>query len=299
MVKRTLYFGNPVYLSLANKSLQIVYPETGEEKNAIIEDIGFVILDHNRITLTQPLLNALLENNAAILSCDKKHMPIGMWLNLNGNYTQQERWHNQVKVSESKKNRLWKQVIKQKIRNQAALIEVKNKEVQNMLYWADSVKNGDPKNYEARAAAYYWKTIFVDYVDGFKRGRYQDDPNNLLNYGYAILRAVVARSLVASGLLPSFGIHHKSSYNAYCLADDIMEPYRPFVDSLVLRILEEDNYGTELTTEIKKRLLQIPVMDVTIGSRLSPLMVAVQQTTSSLYKCYIGEIRKLKLPVLT
>jgi len=299
MIKRTLYFGNPVYLSLANKSLQIVYPETGEEKNAIIEDIGFVILDHNRITLTQPLLNALLENNAAILSCDKKHMPIGMWLNLNGNYTQQEHWHNQVKVSESKKNRLWKQVIKQKIRNQAALIEVKNKEVQNMLYWADSVKNGDPKNYEARSAAYYWKTIFVDYVDGFKRGRYQDDPNNLLNYGYAILRAVVARSLVASGLLPSFGIHHKSSYNAYCLADDIMEPYRPFVDSLVLRILEENNYGTELTTEIKKRLLQIPVMDVTIGSRLSPLMVAVQQTTSSLYKCYIGEITKLKLPVLT
>ena len=299
MVKRTLYFGNPVYLSLANNSLQIVYPETGEEKNAIIEDVGFVILDHNRITLTQPLLNALLENNAAILSCDKKHMPIGMWLNLNGNYTQQERWHNQAKVSESKKNRLWKQVIKQKIRNQAALIKVKNKEAQNMLYWADNVKNGDPKNYEARAAAYYWKTIFVDYVDGFKRGRYEDDPNNLLNYGYAILRAVIARSLVASGLLPSFGIHHKSSYNAYCLADDIMEPYRPFVDSLVLRILEEDNYGTELTTEIKKRLLQIPVMDVTIGSRLSPLMVAVQQTTSSLYKCYIGELKKLKLPEFT
>ena len=168
-----------------------------------------------------------------------------------------------------------------------------------MLHWADSVKSGDPNNYEARAAAYYWKTIFIDYVNGFKRGRYEDDPNHLLNYGYAILRAIVARALVASGLLPSFGIHHKSSYNAYCLADDVMEAYRPFVDSLVLQILQEDRDGIELTSTIKLRLLQIPVMDITISNRLSPLMVAVQQTTSSLYKCYTGEQTKLKLPVLT
>ena len=299
MVKRTLYFGNAAYLSLSNNALIVVYPETGEEKKASIEDIGLVILDHNRITITQPLLNALLENNAAILSCDKKHMPIGMWLNLNGNYTQQEHWHNQIKVSEAKKNKLWKQIIKQKIRNQAALIAAKGKEVQNMLHWADSVKSGDPNNYEARAAAYYWKTIFVDYVHGFKRGRYEDDPNHLLNYGYAILRAIVARALVASGLLPSFGIHHKSSYNAYCLADDVMEAYRPFVDSLVLQILQEDRDDIELTSTIKLRLLQIPVMDITISNRLSPLMVAVQQTTSSLYKCYTGEQTKLKLPLLT
>ena len=299
MVKRTLYFGNAAYLSLSNNSLIVVYPETGEEKKASIEDIGLVILDHNRITITQPLLNALLENNAAILSCDKKHMPIGMWLNLNGNYTQQEHWHNQIKVSEARKNKLWKQIIKQKIRNQAALIAAKGKEVQNMLHWADSVKSGDPNNYEARAAAYYWKTIFINYVNGFKRGRYEDDPNHLLNYGYAILRAIVARALVASGLLPSFGIHHKSSYNAYCLADDVMEAYRPFVDSLVLQILQEDRDDIELTSTIKLRLLQIPVMDITISNRLSPLMVAVQQTTSSLYKCYTGEQTKLKLPVLT
>ena len=299
MVKRTLYFGNAAYLSLNNNALIVVYPETGEEKKASIEDIGLVILDHNRITITQPLLNALLENNAAILSCDKKHMPIGMWLNLNGNYTQQEHWHNQIKVSEAKKNKLWKQIIKQKIRNQAALIAAKGKEVQNMLHWADSVKSGDPNNYEARAAAYYWKTIFIDYVNGFKRGRYEDDPNHLLNYGYAILRAIVARALIASGLLPSFGIHHKSSYNAYCLADDVMEAYRPFVDSLVLQILQEDHDDIELTSTIKLRLLQIPVMDITISNRLSPLMVAVQQTTSSLYKCYTGEQTKLKLPVLT
>jgi len=299
MVKRTLYFGNAAYLSLSNNSLIIVYPETGEEKKASIEDIGLVILDHNRITITQPLLNALLENNAAILSCDKKHMPIGMWLNLNGNYTQQEHWHNQIKVSEAKKNKLWEQIIKQKIRNQAALIAAKGKDVQNMLHWADSVKSGDPNNYEARAAAYYWKTIFIDYVNGFKRGRYEDDPNHLLNYGYAILRAIVARALVASGLLPSFGIHHKSSYNAYCLADDVMEAYRPFVDSLVLQILQEDHDDIELNSTIKLRLLQIPVMDITISNRLSPLMVAVQQTTSSLYKCYTGEQTKLKLPVLT
>jgi CRISPR-associated protein Cas1 len=221
-----------------------------------------------------------------------------MWLNLNGNYTQQQHSHNQVAVSEARKKRLWKQVIQQKIRNQAALIAANGQEVQNMHYWADSVKKGDPDNYEARAAAYYWKTLFVEYVDRFKRGRYEADPNHLLNYGYAILRAVVARSLVASGLLPTFGIHHRNSYNAYCLADDVMEPYRPFVDHLVLQLVKEGNVGVELSAELKHRLLQIPVLDVVIHKKLSPLMNAVQQTTASLYQCYIGERKTLKLPVM-
>jgi CRISPR-associated protein Cas1 len=257
-----------------------------------------VILDNSQITLTQPLLNALLENNAAVLTCDAKHMPLGMWLNLNGNYTQQQHWHNQIAVSEAHKKRLWKQVIQQKIRNQAALVEANGQEVQNMLYWADSVKKGDPDNYEARAAAYYWKTLFVDYIERFKRGRYEADANPMLNYGYAILRAVVARSLVSSGLLPTFGLHHRNSYNAYCLADDIMEPYRPYVDALVLQLVKEGQGDQELNTAIKQRLLQIPVQDVLINKKLSPLMNAVQQTTASLYQCYIGERKTLKLPIL-
>jgi len=298
MIKRTLYFGNPTYLKLKNQNMVVVYPDTGEEKTATIEDIGIVILDHSQITLTQRLLNALLENNAAVLTCDSKHMPLGMWLNLNGNYTQQEHWHNQIAVSEAHKNRLWKQVIQQKIRNQAALIEANGQEVQNMQYWADSVKKGDPDNYEARAAAYYWKTLFVEYIERFKRGRYEADPNHVLNYGYAILRAIVARSLVSSGLLPTFGLHHRNSYNAFCLADDVMEPYRPYVDHLVLQLVKEGHVGEELTPAIKQRLLQIPVLDVVINKKLSPLMNAVSQTTASLYQCYIGERKTLKLPIL-
>ena len=120
---------------------------------------------------------------------------------------------------------------------------------------------------------------------------------NVLNYGYAILRAVVARSLVASGLLPTLGIHHHNRYNAYCLADDIMEPYRPIVDKLVLYILAEmDEYPTDLSTEIKAKLLSIPVLDCVIDGNRSPLMNAVSTTTASLAKCYLGTSRKLLYP---
>lgn len=164
-----------------------------------------------------------------------------------------------------------------------------------MQAWAGDVKSGDPDNYEARAAVYYWANLFPD-IPEFSREREGIPPNNLLNYGYAILRAVVARSLVSSGLLPTFGIFHRSKYNAYCLADDIMEPYRPFVDKVVVEILRSGVDISELTPDIKARLLNIPVLDVTIGGQRSPLMLAVTQTTASLYKCFSGEVRKIKYP---
>jgi CRISPR-associated protein Cas1 len=173
-----------------------------------------------------------------------------------------------------------------------------------MLKWAGEVKSGDADNMEARAAVYYWKNLFPD-IEGFVRGREEMPPNNLLNYGYAILRAVVARALVASGLLPTLGIHHHNRYNAYCLADDIMEPYRPFVDKLVVEIVTvastslSDRYLSlqlELTKEIKSQLLQIPVLDVKINGQRSPLMIAVGQTTASLAKCFLGESRKIAYP---
>lgn len=166
-----------------------------------------------------------------------------------------------------------------------------------MYVWANKVRSGDPDNFEARAAAYYWKNIFTD-IPNFVRGRDGEPPNNLLNYGYAILRAVVARSLVGSGLLPTLGIHHHNKYNAYCLADDIMEPYRPYVDGLVLDVMESIKDYSELTKEIKMKLLSIPVLDTTIGNKKSPLMIATQQTTASLYKCFSGEQKKIAYPEL-
>ena len=164
-----------------------------------------------------------------------------------------------------------------------------------MMAWANDVKSGDSENLEGRAAAYYWKSVFPD-MDRFIRDREGDEPKNLLNYGYAIVRALVARALVASGLLPTFGIHHHNRYNAYCLADDIMEPYRPYVDEMVIEMLESGVDCRELTTDLKRRLLGLPVKEVVIGGYRSPMMVAVSQTTASLVKCYSGELRKVVYP---
>lgn len=239
-------------------------------------------------------MEALLENNCAVITCDKSHMPVGLMLPLYGNSTQNERFRDQLDASLPLKKQLWQQTISQKIANQAAILKHIGIECGNMMAWSRSVKSGDTDNLEGRAAAYYWRNIFPEYPD-FTRGREGPPPNALLNYGYAILRAVVARALVSSGMLPTLGIHHHNRYNAYCLADDIMEPYRPYVDELVLDMLKS-GYNDFLDKEAKARLLSVPALDVVIGGRRRPLMIAVTETTASLYKCFSGECRKISYP---
>ena len=302
MIKRTLYFGNPAYLSLRNAQLVIHLPEANgmddrTGNNTIsIEDIGIVVLDNKQITITTGLMEALLANNSALITCDSTRMPVGLLLPLNGNTTQSQRFQDQIEASLPLLKQLWQQTIQCKITNQAHVLKAKhNVVVKNMLAWVGEVKSGDSDNLEARAAAYYWKNMFPN-VEDFTRGREGIPPNNLLNYGYAILRAVVARSLVGSGLLPTFGIHHHNKYNAYCLADDIMEPYRPFVDKLVIEIMASGEDISELSKPIKAKLLGIPVLDVMINNQRSPLSIAVGQTTASLAKCYAGELRKITYP---
>lgn len=297
MIKRTLYFGNPAYLSIKDKQLQIKLQEVEELRSIPIEDIGVVILDHWQICITQKVMESLLSNNVALITCNASHMPQGLLLNLDGNTLQSERFRHQINATEPLKKRLWQQTVETKIINQAKVLEDRGVSVQNMKLWANNVKSGDGDNHEARAAAFYWSEIFPSLYD-FTRGRYDNPPNNLLNYGYAILRAVVARALVSSGLLPTLGIHHRNKYNAYCLADDIMEPYRPFVDKLVCKIVDnKELYGDfELTKEIKAVLLTIPVLDIKISGQKSPLMVGVSQTTASLYKCFEGSLRKMIYP---
>ncbi|MDP4238340.1 MAG: type II CRISPR-associated endonuclease Cas1 [Bacteroidota bacterium] len=302
MIKRTLYFGNPAYLSMRDAQLVIHLPEANgiDDKtgnNTIpIEDIGVVILDHKQITITHGLMEALLANNCAMITCDSSRMPVGLQLPLSGNTIQSERFQTQLEASQPLLKQLWQQTIQAKITNQAYVLHTKrNVVVKNMLAWVNDVKSGDTDNLEARAAAYYWGSLFPKLPD-FRRGREGIPPNNLLNYGYAILRAVVARSLVASGLLPTFGIHHHNRYNAYCLADDIMEPYRPFVDKLVIEIMDGGEDISELTKSIKAKLLTVPVLDVIINHQRSPLMIAVGFTTASLAKCYAGEARKITYP---
>lgn len=307
MIKKTLYFGNPVYLSLKNTQLVIKLPEVvrndtlpesfkrNSEVTKPIEDIGVVVLDHKQITITSGVLEALLENNCAIITCDSRSMPVGLMLPLCGNTTQNERFRDQLDASLPLVKQLWQQTIKAKIENQAAVLqECSGAETRCMKVWADDVKSGDSNNLEARAAAYYWKNLFP--IKDFTRDREGIPPNNLLNYGYAVLRAIVARGLVVSGLLPTLGIHHHNRYNAYCLADDIMEPYRPYVDRLVYNMINQGVDYTELTKELKAQLLIIPTLETNIAGKRSPLMVAVGQTTASLYKCFSGELRKIFYP---
>lgn len=314
MIKKTIYVSNPAHLSL--RLGQMVIKQEDVDKSNLhenikqsfhvtkpIEDIGMLVLEHQQITLTQGLLAALLENNAAVVTCDSHCMPTGLLLPLAGNTTQSERFASQIAASLPLKKQLWQQTIHVKIQNQASVLgKCCQAEIGCMRSWANDVRSGDAGGHEARAAAYYWQNLFADIpgLERFTRGREGMPPNNLLNYGYAILRAVLARALVSSGLLPTLGIHHHNRYNAYCLADDIMEPYRPYVDQLVFLLIQE--YGidgiSELTRDLKMRLLAIPTLDVIIAGKRSPLMVAVSQTTASLYKCFAGELRKISYPVL-
>ncbi len=299
-----------MYLSLRNSQLVLRIPDIEKngnlsdtfkketERTIPIEDIGVVVLDNRRITITTGAMEAMLENNCAVITCDEKSMPVGLMLPLCGNTLQSERFRHQIDASLPLKKQLWQQTVRQKILNQAAVLAYNtNRQAKNMLVWANNVKSGDSENIEARAAAFYWKNIFPE-LPNFVRSREGEPPNNLLNYGYAILRACVARGLVGSGLLPTLGIHHHNRYNAYCLADDIMEPYRPFVDRLVIELMQQNYNYSEITREFKARLLTIPSLDVIIDGKRSPLMIAVGQTTASLAKCFNGEARKIAYPEL-
>jgi CRISPR-associated protein Cas1 len=239
----------------------------------------------------------LLANNVAVITCNETHHPVGLLLNLDGHSLQSQRFKDQLDCSLPLKKQLWAQTVEAKIRNQAALLEERRIENKYLLNLADEIKSGDTGNHEAKAALYYWSRFFPDFLD-FSRHRDGPPPNNLLNYGYAILRALVARALVGSGLLPVMGIHHRNQYNAYCLADDIMEPYRPYVDKVVYQIVRSNGKFLDLSPNMKKELLAIPAMDVRIDGQTSPLMNAVTRTTSSLAKCFAGEQRKILYPSL-
>lgn len=308
MIKRTLYFGNPAYLKTGNEQLVIETPAVSladgseeikpEPKTIPIEDIGLVILDNRQITITQALLAKLLANNSAVITCDDTHHPAGMLLSLDGHSLQSQKFQAQLDSSVPLRKQLWQQTVSAKIQNQAAVLAFRRQDYKILTTLASEVKSGDSDNCEAHAAAYYWKRLFPEELN-FRRERYGPPPNNLLNYGYAILRALVARSLVGSGLLPTMGIHHRNQYNAYCLADDIMEPYRPYVDYVVFQLVRSNGQYLEMSPSMKKSLLEIPAMDVRIDGKKSPLMNAVQRTTASLAKCFEGYARKILFPEMS
>lgn len=295
MIKRSLYFGSHVRLSTQHEQL-VIKRDNQDDVTVPIEDIGYVILDHYAINISKTLLQKLTANNTALIVTDEKHHPAGWMMPLEGNSTQQKVIQAQCLATQSLKNRLWKQTIKAKITNQAKLIENQGLPSKTLLVHAQKVKSGDKENREGQAAKYYWRYLFSPFE--FKRERFGTEPNNLLNYGYAILRAMVGRALVSSGLLPSIGIHHRNQYNAFPLADDIMEPYRPFMDEVVFNLALSDEENLDLTPETKRKILEIPNMDVFIKKEHRPMMNALSTTTASLARCFLGEDKEIIYPTL-
>lgn len=297
MVKRTLFFGNPAYLSTKNEQLVVSFPEEDKQSVTIpIEDLGYLVLEHPQITLTTGVICKLIDNKTAIITCDRQHLPNAFLQPLTGHSEQTERYRHQLNASVPLKKNLWQQTVSAKITNQAFHLSARNKDARKIRRWADEVKSGDAENHEAIAAAFYFQNLF-DHVVNFSRNQKEIPPNALLNYGYAILRAVTARALISTGLLPSVGIFHSNKYNAFCLADDIMEPYRIYVDALVYNITQGGGEYGELSQQLKAQLLTIPALDVVLEGKRSPLMVAMSRTTNSLYECYTGMSRKMLYPV--
>lgn len=297
MIKRTLYFGQAAYLSLRDGQLLVRLPAEEGSRSIPIEDIGVLILDHQQISITHSLMNALEAHKCALITCSASHMPSGLFLPLDAHSLQSERFQTKIEATLPLKKQLWQQTVRMKIQNQARVLEEVYAHPQaNMLAWVKQVRSGDPDNLEARAAAYYWANLFPS-LPKFTREREEVAPNALLNYGYALLRAVVARSLVSVGLLPTLGIHHHNRYNAYCLADDIMEPYRPYVDKFVQEIYESE-YPESLTKDIKHRLLTIMEQDVVIDGITHPLSIATSLTASSLVRCFEGSSKQIDYPAL-
>jgi CRISPR-associated protein Cas1 len=292
MIKRSLLIENKTSITI--KNLQLVLKSETKEGTVPVEDIGFIVVDHPETYLSIPAMNLLVEHNASIIICGTNHIPNGMFLNLNSHHIQQEIFKNQINASVPLKKQLWQQTIIEKITNQGILLEKITVKKNNFDFLASKVLSGDSSNMEGVAANFYWKFFFEQ---KFKRERFGDYPNNFLNYGYAILRAATARALSGSGLLNTLGIHHKSKYNAFALADDIMEPFRPIVDEKVYELMQKYD-EQELNTLLKSELLQILTRTVYFKEEKSPLMVALQKTASSLQQCYTGDRKKIKYPKL-
>lgn len=294
MLKRALFFSTPYCLNLRNGQMVIHTREAPDiQKSVPIEDIGFVVLEDQQTSITLPLLNALSDNNVAVIFCGENRMPNAMLMNLDSNKTQGESYRAQIEASEPLKKGLWKQIVEAKIRNQSALLQKLGRDGSKLKPYYMNVKSADADNREGIAAKIYWSELFgTDFI----RSRDGLPPNNLLNYGYTILRAAVTRSIMGSGLFPAFGIFHRNRYNAFPLADDLMEPYRPYVDELVYNLYNQGH--EQLTKEVKSQLLRILFVDTCFDKVMRPLDVGLTFTSSSVTKCLSGIQKKIVYPLL-
>ena len=294
MIKKTIYISKPCSVHLKNCQMEVTDKETGDVRTVPIEDIGIVVVENQRVAFTIPVLNALSDNNTTVVFCNERMMPNSILLPFEGNTVQSETYKLQMDISEPLKKQLWKQIVVAKIRNQAAVLDALGKDGSILKPLYSNVKSGDIDNREGQAARLYWRMVFDEEFVRDQNG--EDGLNAMLNYGYAILRAAMARAIVGSGLSLSYGLFHKNKYNAFPLADDLMEPFRPYVDSAVIELWSEGI--CELNKESKVALLSVLTCDTMLNDFQRPLEIGLTFTTASLVKCLKGEEKCLILPQL-
>ena len=294
MLKRTLVFSSPMHLSLRNAQLVVSTKEPPNEQRTVpIEDIGLVMIENQMVTVTMPLLNALVDAGVAVILCDAKGMPHAMLQNMDGNNLQGECLRNQISMGEVARKQLWKQIVEAKIKNQSALLQKIHGKGDVLKPYYTNVKSGDSDNREGIAARIYFSELFGE---DFIRDRNQPGINALLNYGYSVLRAATARALISSGLTPSLGIFHHNRSNAFPLADDLMEAFRPFVDETVYQLCEQGIL--EVNKDAKFELISVLSSDTYYPKVTRPLQIGLSITMASLAKCFSGETKLLSLPML-
>jgi CRISP-associated protein Cas1 len=286
---------DPARLSVRTSLLVI---ERGGEPEVTVplEEVAVLMLANPVITLTQPVLARLSESGAMVVICDTKRMPAAMMLPLEAHFVQGERFVKQAAASAPLQNRLWQSIVKAKISHQAkTLLGIRGHDA-GLPELLPKVRSGDPSNVEGEAARRYWPVLF-NHPD-FRRSRYGGGPNSLLNYGYAVLRAIIARGICAAGLHPSLGLHHHNRYDAFRLADDLMEPYRPIVDQVAASYCERNGLGAKLEREAKALLLGALLNPVPMAGKSRTLFDSAQRTAGSLADVLAGKRRTLLLPEL-
>lgn len=297
MNERIICCEKPSYINLKDKQLQIkVKGNSGEVPKIPIEDIGLLVIDNGQIVITSAVMQELQDNKVAVLLCNNKHMPSGLMLPIDGNSVQQERITLQLNAKKTTINNLWKQIIFQKIENQAKVLDMLSINSIKLKVLSENIKSGDKTNREALAAVYYWKNIFKKHIDKFQRDADGIAPNHFLNYGYSIVRSIMAKSIVSAGLSPTIGIFHKNKFNAFGLADDLMEPFRPFVDKIVYDMIEKNGLSELLNKEHKKTLLEIPLLEVISKEEITSLTLATQNTVNSFVRLLRNNEEELEVP---
>jgi len=303
MIKRTVEISTEgCYVH--QKHSQLVIEKDGEKVGSVpIEDLAVLIIDSNRITLSSGLITALAESNIAVIFTDSKHLPVSVSLPFTSNTFQSKILSQQTQVSLPQKKRLWANIVSAKVLNQSKSLVLCGKDGTSLREISKNIPSGDPKNLEAFAARIYWRKLFGN---DFRRDREKPDANALLNYGYAIVRASAARAIVGTGLHPSFGVHHKNQYNPFPLADDLVEPLRPFIDVKVYSIVQEilaetdsdDELILELNRELKGKILGVLAEDCIFDGRKQPLLAATQLYAASVKQFMFGETKNLLIPTL-